>query len=182
MKTRKDNTVDNFHGTLVADPYRWLENSDSEVEAWVAKQHELTEEFFEPVDPREDLKKRLTELWDYPRAFVPSKVGPWFFYQENSGLQNQPVLYRKKGLDGEAEVVLDPNLWSSDGTVAISNYSLEQRARYLAYTVSASGSDRQEIHIRDLEKRENLDEVIQWCRFTTIVVIPNLELCPPRTR
>lgn len=168
MKTRKDNTVDNFHGTLVADPYRWLENSDSEVEAWVAKQHELTEEFFEPVDPREDLKKRLTELWDYPRAFVPSKVGPWYFYQENSGLQNQPVLYRKKGLDGEAEVVLDPNLWSSDGTVAISNYSLEQGARYLAYTVSASGSDRQEIHIRDLEKRENLDEVIQWCRFTNM--------------
>ena len=168
VKTRKDNTVDNFHGTLVADPYRWLENSDSEVEAWVAKQHERTEKFFEAVDPRAGLKKRLTELWDYPRAYIPSKVGSWYFYQENSGLQNQPVLYRQKGLTGEVEVVLDPNLWSSDGTVAMSNYTLDQGAKYLAYTVSVAGSDRQTIHIRDLEKKENLSEVIQWCRFTNM--------------
>ena len=168
MRTRKDNIVENFHGTMVADPYRWLENSDAEVEAWVAKQHELTETFFDPIDPRPDLKKRLTELWDYPRAFIPSKVGSWYFYQKNNGLQNQPVLYRQQGLDGEPEVVLDPNLWSSDGTVAISNYTLDDGARYLAYTISASGSDRQEIHIRDLEKKENLEEIIQWCRFTNM--------------
>lgn len=168
MKTRKDNIVDNFHGTLVADPYRWLENSDAEVETWVDQQHGLTAQFFETSDPRADLKTRLTELWDYPRTFVPTKVDSWYFYQKNSGLQNQPVLYRQKGLAGEIEVVLDPNLWSSDGTVAINNYALDDGARYLAYTVSASGSDRQEIHIRDLEKKENLPEVIRWCRFTNM--------------
>lgn len=168
MKTRKDNIIENFHGTLVADPYRWLEADDPEVEAWVDAQHERTAEFFASRDPRADLKQRLTELWDYPRAFVPTKVGPWYFYQKNSGLQNQPVLYRQKGLVGETEGVLDPNLWSSDGTVAINNYTLDDGARYLAYTVSVSGSDRQEIHIRDLEKQENLAEVIQWCRFTNM--------------
>ncbi len=168
MKTRKDNVVDNFHGTLVADPYRWLENTDPEVDSWVDQQHELTAQFFASEDPRADLRMRLTELWDYPRTFVPIKVGPWYFYQKNSGLQNQPVLYRQKGLAGESEVVLDPNLWSSDGTVAINNYTLDDGARYLAYTVSVSGSDRQEIHIRDLEKKENLVDVIQWCRFTNM--------------
>lgn len=169
MQTRKDNTVDNFHGTLVADPYRWLENSeDAEVQDWVQEQHELTEKFFESSDPRAALKERLTDLWDYPRMFIPIKVGPWYFYQKNSGLQNQPVLYRQKGLEGQPEVVLDPNSWSTDGTVALSNFTLDDGAKYLAYTVSASGSDRQEIHIRDLERQENLDDVIRWCRFTNM--------------
>ena len=122
MQTRKENVVDNFHGTLVADPYRWLENSgDPEVAAWVARQNELTEEFLSPGDPRPAIKERLLELWDYPRTQLPRRAGSWYFFQHNSGLQNQPVLYRQKGLDGEAEVVLDPNRWRPDGTVAISN-------------------------------------------------------------
>ena len=114
------------------------------------------------------IRKRLVELWDYPRVSLPIKVGSWYFFQKNSGLQNQPVLFRQAGLEGEPEVVLDPNLWSTDGTVALSNYSLDDGARYLAYTVSASGSDRQEIRIRDLENKSNLPEVIQWCRFTNM--------------
>ena len=169
MQTRKDNTVDMFHGTSVADPYRWLENGeDPEVVRWVERQQELTEGFFETMDPRQDLKRRLTELWDYPRVSLPVKVGQWYFFQKNSGLQHQPVLYRQQGLQGRPEVVMDPNLWSTDGTVAMSNFSVDDGARYLAYTVSASGSDRQEIHIHDLEKKENLDEVIAWCRFTNM--------------
>ncbi|HKM43734.1 MAG TPA: prolyl oligopeptidase family serine peptidase [Limnochordia bacterium] len=168
MIIRKDNIVDDFHGTPVADPYRWLEGSAPEVEMWVDEQHERLEQFFGESDHRSKLKERLTELWDYPRTLIPRKVGPWYFYQKNSGLQNQPVLYRQRGLEGKPEVVLDPNVWSSDGTIALSNYSVDDGARYLAYTSSASGSDQQEIRIRDLDKRENLDEVIQWCRFTSM--------------
>ncbi len=168
MQTRKENVVENFHGTSVADPYRWLEGDDSEVVAWVDGQRALTERFFQSDDRRPELKKRLTELWNCPRVFLPSRAGEWYFYQENSGLQNQPVLYRQKGLEGEAETVLDPNLWSSDGTVAVSNFSVEDGGKYLAYTVSVGGSDRQEIHIRDLDRKENLAEVIRWCRFTNM--------------
>jgi prolyl oligopeptidase len=175
MQTRKENVVDNFHGTLVADPYRWLENSgDPEVAAWVARQNELTEEFLSPGDPRPAIKERLLELWDYPRTQLPRRAGSWYFFQHNSGLQNQPVLYRQKGLDGEAEVVLDPNRWSPDGTVAISNYSVERGGRFLAYTVSVHGSDRQEIRILDLEQSRELPEVIKWCRFTNMAWFKDL--------
>ena len=175
MITRKDSTVDDFHGTLVKDPYRWLENSeDSEVQAWIANQNERTEEFLSSLNMRPGLKKRLFELWDYPRLSLPLKVGSWYFYQKNSGLQNQPVLYRQKGLDGIGEVVLDPNTWSADGTVALSNFSVDEKAKYLAYTVSAHGSDRQEIYIKDLETGENLPDVIKWCRFTNMAWYKNL--------
>lgn len=170
MQTRKDNTVDVFHGTIVKDPYRWLENSgDPEVQRWIEQQSDRTEEFLKQADLRPALKQRLTELWDYPRLSLPTKVGQWYFYQKNSGLQNQPLLYRRKGLDGQDEIILDPNQWSSDGTVALSNYSVDDGARYLAYTVSAHGSDRQEIHIQNLDTGENLPEVIKWCRFTNMV-------------
>lgn len=169
MSIRKDRIIDNFHGTAVADPYRWLEDSeDSEVKEWIARQQGVRADFFAGEDPRPELEERLIDLWDYPRVSHPVQVGPWYFYQKNSGLQPQPVLYRHEGLSGEPEVVLDPNLWSEDGTVALSNYSLDDGAKYLAYTVSVSGSDRQDIHIRDLDRRENLDEVIQWCRFTNM--------------
>ena len=154
MQTRKENIVEDFHGTPVADPYRWLENTDSEVEAWVENQRALAEKFFASGDPRPQLKKRLAELWNFPRVFLPRKVGDWYFYEANSGLQNQPVLYRQQGLEGAADTVLDPNAWSSDGTAAISNYTIEDGGRFLAYTVSESGSDRQVIHIRDLERGE----------------------------
>lgn len=168
MQTRKENIVEDFHGTPVADPYRWLENTDSEVEAWVENQRALAEKFFASGDPRPQLKKRLAELWNFPRVFLPRKVGDWYFYEANSGLQNQPVLYRQQGLEGAADTVLDPNAWSSDGTAAISNYTIEDGGRFLAYTVSESGSDRQVIHIRDLERKENLPEAIRWCRFTNM--------------
>ncbi len=169
MKTRMDNTVDNFHGTMVADPYRWLEKQgDAEVDAWIEVQNKLTEEFLQTSPHRDALQARLTELWDYPRYSIPVQVGSWFFFQKNNGLQNQPTLYRQQGLEGQASVVLDPNLWSSDGTIAISNFSVDDSAKYLAYTLSAQGSDRQQIYIRDLEARKNLPEIIRWCRFTNM--------------
>lgn len=175
MQTRKVDVVENFHGTWVADPYRWLENSrDPEVREWVDRQNERTEEFLKTPERRPAIKERLAELWDYPRTFLPRKAGSWYFYEHNSGLQNQPVLYRKNGLDGEAEVVLDPNRWSEDGTVAMSGFSVDEGARYLSYTVSVHGSDRQEIRIRDLEKGVELPDVIKWCRFTNMAWFKDL--------
>lgn len=169
MKTRMGNTVENYHGTMVADPYRWLEQrGDAEVNAWVEAQNKLTEEFLQTSPHRDILRDRLTELWNYPRYSIPVQVGSWYFFQKNSGLQNQPVLYRQQGWGGEPSVVLDPNLWSTEGTMAISNFSVDNSGKYLAYTVSAQGSDRQVIHIRDLEARQNLSEVIQWCKFTNM--------------
>lgn len=169
MKTRMDNTVDNYHGTLVVDPYRWLEKQgDPEVNAWVDLQNEQTKQFLQTSSRRETLAQRLTELWDYPRYSIPIEVGPWFFYQKNSGLQNQPILYRQLGHKGKPELVLDPNLWSSDGTIALSNFSVDSSSKYLAYAVSARGSDRQQIRIRDLKEQKDLPEIINWCKFTNI--------------
>lgn len=169
MKTRMDDTVDNYHGTLVADPYRWLEKQgDPEVARWIEAQNKLTQEFLQGTSGGEGFKQRLTELWNYPRYSLPVQVGTWIFYQKNSGLQNQPLLYRQDGLKGKPQLILDPNLWSADGTIAISNFSVDQSARYLAYTVSAKGSDRQTIRIRDLEAGKDLPEIIHWCKFTNI--------------
>ena len=109
MSIRKDRIIDNFHGTAVADPYRWLEDSeDSEVKEWIARQQGVRADFFAGEDPRPELEERLIDLWDYPRVSHPVQVGPWYFYQKNSGLQPQPVLYRQEGLSGEPEVVLIP--------------------------------------------------------------------------
>ncbi|HOQ73324.1 MAG TPA: prolyl oligopeptidase family serine peptidase [Limnochordia bacterium] len=169
MQTKKVNVVEDYHGTPVADPYRWLEDSgDPEVQVWVERQNALTEAFLQGEDPRPAIKARLQELWNYPRTQLPRRAGSWIFFEKNSGLQNQPVLYRQRGLSGEPKMVLDPNSWSPDGTVAMSNYSVEEGGRFVAYTVSVHGSDRQEIRIRDLEKGEDLPEVLRWCRFTNM--------------
>ncbi len=169
MQTRKVDVTENYHGTLVADPYRWLENAeDPEVQEWVRGQGSLTEEFLSEVSTRSAIKGRLQELWDYPRCSLPLKVGDWYYFQENSGLQNQPVLMRRRGLDGKSTVILDPNDWSQDGTVAVSGFSPEKTGEFLAYTVSAHGSDGQEIRILNLKTGEHLPEVLKYCRFTNM--------------
>ncbi|MFY9527156.1 MAG: prolyl oligopeptidase family serine peptidase [Limnochordia bacterium] len=169
MRTRKVDVVENYHGTMVADPYRWLENAeDPEVLDWVRSQGEITEEFLSGIEARPSIKQRLTELWDYPRSSLPFKVGSWYYFQKNSGLQNQPVLFRQESVAADPKEIIDPNAWSEDGTIALSGYSPEEKGRYLAYTVSAHGSDRQEIRILDLEKGEHLPEVIKYCRFTNM--------------
>ncbi|NLJ80771.1 MAG: S9 family peptidase [Firmicutes bacterium] len=168
MKTRRGTVVDNYHGTLVSDPYRWLEeDTDLEVKAWVRDQHLLTERYLKSTG-REEIKRRLRELWSYPRFSLPQKAGGLYYYQKNDGLQNQAVLYRQKGLKGRGEPVLDPNLWSSEGTQALGNFRADDSGKYLAYTVSAGGSDRREIRILDLESKKDLEEILKWCRFTNL--------------
>ena len=169
-KTRTVDQADNYHGTLVADPYRWLEDVDSpETLEWVKQQNELTYSILETIPQREAIKKRLTELWDYSKALAPYKKGKRFFQERNSGLQNQNVLYVMDTLTSEPRVLLDPNTLSDDGTVALSSFSISKDGSRLAYATSASGSDWLTWRVRDVETGFDLEDVIEWSKFCEAV-------------
>jgi prolyl oligopeptidase len=166
---RRDPIVEDYHGTPVADPYRWLEDQEStDTAAWVAAQRELTQRFLEALPDRAALHQRLTQLWDYPRTSLPWRRGGQFFFFQNSGLQNQAALYRQETLGGPAILVLDPNSLSEDGTVALTSYAVSQDGQLLAYGASRNGSDWQELRVRRVATGEDFDEVLHWCRFTSI--------------
>lgn len=168
--TRKDNSVkDNYHGTIIQDPYRWLENDTSkETEAWVKVQNKLTNSVLEKLPEREDFKNRLTEVWDYKKEGTPHVAGKYITYFKNDGLQNQAVLYIKNTQTGKEEVLLDPNKLSKDGTVAIGNISFSKTQKYFAYTLSAAGSDWKSIHIMDLATKKEIKEPLTYIKFTGI--------------
>src|SRR5579871_2197579 len=166
---RRDTVVDNYHGTPVADPYRWLEDPVSpETMAWVEGQNEVSSAYFASIPARERIQARLTALWNYPKYSVPVKKGETYFYSKNDGLQNQSVIYRQRTLDGESSVVLDPNTLSEDGTAALSTTVASYDGTLLAYGVSLHGSDWQEIHIRRVESGEEFPEVLHWSKFSGI--------------
>ena len=168
-QARRDSTVDVYHGTEVPDPYRWLEDADAkETQSWVAKQNKLTFDFLAAVPVREKIKTRLTALLNYPRYSTPSKRGGRYFFWKNDGLQNQPVLYVQQTLESEPNVVINPNLLSEDGTVAVTTTAVSEDGTLLAYAISRSGSDWQEIKIRTIDSCEDYEEILQWCRFTII--------------
>jgi prolyl oligopeptidase len=170
----EDDVQDDYHGTMVRDPYRWLEDPESpETQAWVAAQNALTQSFLEKLPVRDEIHGRLTQLWDYEKYSAPRQRGPYLFFQKNEGLQNQPVLYRQEGANGEPQVLLDPNNLSSDGTVALVNYFPTQDGRLLAFALSASGSDWQEIHVVDTDTLEKYDEVIQFVKFSPVAWAPD---------
>ena len=159
--------VDDYHGTLVADPYRWLEDTDSaETRAWIEAQNKLTFGFLEGIPEREALRQRLTELWDYPKAWAPLKKGNRYFQLRNSGLQNQDVLYVMDDLKGEARLLLDPNTLSSDGTVALTSWEVSPDGRWLAYATSASGSDWLTWRVRDVDSGSDLPDLVEWSKFS----------------
>ncbi|MEB3217073.1 MAG: prolyl oligopeptidase family serine peptidase [Nostocales cyanobacterium 94392] len=165
--TSKSQQVDNYHGTEVADPYRWLENPDSkETKSWVEAQNKVTFGYLEKIPQREDIKKRLTKLWDYEKYGVPFKEGNRYFYFKNDGLQNQSVLYTLKTLDDKPTVLLDPNKLSEDGTVALSGISISENGEYLAYGISVAGSDWQEWKVRNIETGEDLKDHLRWIKFS----------------
>ena len=168
-ETKKVDHTDNYHGTEVADPYRWLEDDNSdETKAWVKEQNKVTFRYLEQIPFRDQLKERLTELWDYPKMGNPSKRSGIYFYSFNSGLQNQSVIYMMKDLNEEAEVFLDPNQLSDDGTVALTAFSVSKDAKYAGYGISRAGSDWQEFFIRDIETGEDLDDHLRWIKFSGI--------------
>jgi prolyl oligopeptidase len=159
--------VDDYHGTKVADPYRWLENPDApDTKAWVEAQNKVTFDYLDQIPQREPLKTRLTELWNYEKYGRPFKRGGRYFYYKNDGLQNQSVLYTQKALTDEPVVLLDPNTLSEDGTVALSGIEISDNGQYLAYGISKSGSDWQEWLVRDIETGQDLSDRIEWVKFS----------------
>ena len=159
--------VDDYHGTLVADPYRWLEDPDSEeTKAWVEAENQVTFAYLETIPARERIKERLTQLWDYEKYGVPFKKGDRYFYFKNDGLQNQSVLYTLTTLLGEPTVLLDPNTLSEDGTVALAGLSISEDGKFLAYSLSSSGSDWQEWKVRDVESGQDLADHLKWVKFS----------------
>ncbi|NIS15198.1 MAG: S9 family peptidase, partial [candidate division Zixibacteria bacterium] len=160
--------VDNYHGTDVADPYRWLENPNSEeTKAWVTAQNELTAEFVN-TPARDKVKDRLTELWDYPKYGSPYKEGNRYFYWKNDGLQNQDVLYMINSLTDKPVMVLDPNAMSEDGTVSVDLKDFSTDGKYLVYAVKVSGSDEEVLKIRDIDSGRDLDESIEFTKFSGV--------------
>jgi prolyl oligopeptidase len=166
--------TDNYHGTLVSDPYRWLEDVDSpESLEWIKQQNEMTVSILENIPGRETIKKRLTELWDFSKAWAPYKKGNRYFQERNSGLQNQNVLYVMESLDAKPRLLLDPNTLSEDGTVALTSFAISEDGHWLAYATSASGSDWLTWHIRNVETGKDLGEVIGWSKFSTAAWMPD---------
>jgi prolyl oligopeptidase len=161
--------VDDYHGTRVADPHRWLEDETSaETAAWVAAQNAVTIPNLEKIPYRGALLKRVTELSNYERFSAPARKGPYFFYSRNSGLQNQSVLYLQRGLDATPEVLIDPNEWSVDSTVQLSAFAPSKEARHAVYGTSRSGSDWQQFKIMELATKRTLPDVIDWVKVSDI--------------
>jgi len=166
--TRKGDVIDDYHGTKVADPYRWLEDVDSpETHGWVEAENRVTFAYLEQIPERERIRRRLTELWDYPKYGAPFKKGGRYFFFKNSGLQNQSVLYTQSALTAEPAVLLDPNTLSSDGTVALSILAFAEDGRTMVYGTSGSGSDWQEFRVRDVATKQDRTEHLKWIKFSS---------------
>jgi prolyl oligopeptidase len=160
--------VDDYHGTKVADPYRWLEDTDSaETHAWVEAENKLTFGYLEKIPYRQAIRDRLTKLWNYERYTVPHQEGGRYFYDHNNGLQNQNVLLVAESLSAEPRVLLDPNLLSADGTVAVSSTAISDDGKLMAYGIATSGSDWNEWHVRDVDTGKDLPDDIKWVKFSS---------------
>lgn len=165
--SRKSDQVDNYHGTQVADPYRYLEDPDSaETKAWVEAQNKVTFGYLNEIPAREKIKQRLTKVWNYEKYSLPFKEGASYFYFKNDGLQNQSVLYTLTSLDAEPKVLIDPNKLSEDGTIALGGLSISENGKLLAYGLSISGSDWQEWKVRDVETGKDLQDHLKWVKFS----------------
>jgi prolyl oligopeptidase len=182
-ETRRGDVVDDHHGTQVPDPYRWLEDPDSEESRqWIEAQNALTQGFLETIPARAHIRERLTALWDHERYVLPTKEGGYglptrrgerYFWFKNDGLQDQSVLYMAEGLEAEPRVLLDPNVLSEDGTVAIGEYAFSEDGSYLAYSLSDGGSDWRTWYVRDVESREDLADELKWSKFSGAAWIPD---------
>ena len=160
-------TVDDYHGTKVADPYRWLEDIDStETRAWVDGQVALVDAYLKTVPQRDAIEKRLTQLWNYEKYGLPMQRGGKYFFTKNDGLQNQAVLYVADGLNSEPRVLIDPNTLSKDGTVALAGTALTDDGKLMAYNIADAGSDWNIIKVRDVATGKDLPDEIRWVKFS----------------
>ena len=167
-RTHRVGQVDDYHGTRVADPFRWLENPDSpESRRWIEAQNVVTSNYLAKIPSRGALKERLTKLWNYERFGLPYKEGQRYFYSRNDGLQNQAVLYSLPDLDAPPQVLLDPNTLSKDGTVALKSYVISHDGTLMAYGLSAAGSDWEEWRLRDVATAKDRPDVLKWVKFSS---------------
>ncbi len=172
--TPKSNIIDDYHGTSVPDPYRWLEEADDpQVKTWTEAQNQLTRDYLEKIPALEQIKARLTELWNFPKYETLIKAGGKYFFTKNDGLQNQAVLYVKDSLDSDPRQLLDPNTLSDDGTIALMEQFYSKDGDTLAYMLAASGSDWQEIHLLNTASGDKHADVLKWCKFPTIAWKPD---------
>ncbi len=167
--TKRDSVVDHYHGHDIPDPYRWLEDDHApDTKEWVTAQNEVTHGYLNQIPYRDLLKKRLEKIWNFERFGTPFKRGDKYYFFRNDGLQNQNILYAQDQLGGDAEVILDPNQFSDDGTVALGGISFNKEGTLLAYLVSEGGSDWHTIKILDLESGSMLPDRIEWVKFSGI--------------
>ena len=167
--TEKVDTVDTYFGQDVADPYRWLEDDRSEkTMKWVEKQNDITFDYLHQIPFRDTIKSRLTQLWNYAKEGSPRQHGDYYYTYKNNGLQNQWVLYRKKGLDGEEELFLDPNKFSSDATTSLAGTSFTKDGSLLAYSISEGGSDWRKIIVMNTETKEIVEDTIRDVKFSGV--------------
>ena len=167
--TTMGSVVDGYGGTKVPDPYRWMESLDSpEVKAWITAQNAVTDPDLNALPHRKALNERLTALWNYPRVGLPSLEGGQMFYAKNSGLQRQAPVFRRDGIDSPPTLVIDPNVISEEGTVALAEYKVSPDAKLMAYGLSEGGADWKTIHVRDLSTGKDLDDEVHWIRFSGI--------------
>ena len=166
--TRQDSTVaDDYFGTIIKDPYRWLEDDQSaETKDWVTKQNIVTNGYLSQIPYRDKIKKRLEQIYNFEKFGTPFKKAGKYYFFKNDGLQNQSVLYVQENLNAEAKVALDPNTFSTDGTASLGEATLSKDGRYLGYTVSKGGSDWRTIFVKDMQEGKMLPDQLQWAKFT----------------
>src|SRR5439155_9448316 len=167
--TTKTQVFDDYHGTNIIDPYRWMESLDSkEVADWIAAQNRVTFDFLARLPIREKLRQRITDLWNYPKVSIPEREAGRYFYQKNSGLQRQSPLYVQSNLDAPAMLVLDPNVLSPDGSLSLAQWKPSRDGRLLAYGLSEGGADWETLRIRDIGTGKDLPDEVRWMRFSGI--------------
>jgi prolyl oligopeptidase len=161
---------DVYHGVTIQDPYRWLETDvreSQEVAQWVETQNKHTFAYLEEIPQRQQIKERLTKLWDFEKYGTPFKAGGRIYFEKNDGLQNQYVLYVQDSLEDEPRVLIDPNEWSEDGTIALGDTSFSDDGRYMAYSVQEAGSDWQVWNVMEIETGRLLEDELKWIKFNS---------------
>lgn len=174
--TKTVDQTDSYHGTEVADPYRWLEDDvreSDQVAAWVKAQNELTFDYLKKIPGRDRLEKRITELWNYEKISAPFKAGGRYYFSRNDGLQNQNVVFMQESLDDEPQVLIDPNTWSDDGTVALSGMAFSDDGQFVAYGIQDGGSDWRTWRVMNVASKELLEDELKWIKFSSVSWTPD---------
>ncbi|MBK8610766.1 MAG: S9 family peptidase [Chitinophagaceae bacterium] len=165
--TKKINQVDDYFGTKVSDPYRWLEDDKSaETKSWVDAQNKVTQDYLEQIPYRKQFQDAIEKVYNYAKYSAPFRNGDWYYFYKNDGLQNQSVLFRQKGLTAEPELVIDPNTLSPDGTTRLQLFNLSKDGNYAVVGLSKGGSDWQTYYVRDMKTGKNLDDEINWVKVS----------------